>query len=654
MDWLIILISSIFPLFFLPFLTNPVFEGKLFYLAGAVLVIFLVAGARLIRLKKLTYSLAPLDLLVGLFLLVNVVSWFFLPQGARVRSLVQPLGLGSVLFLVFYYLILSQARFAGKSRKILNGLTVSFALISLFSIILFVLPDGFNPSWLRFVRWLSIDTPAVLAQVLVPWAVFIIAAIAREVKKKDRLDRLWLAPLGVIILVGAGVGLYQTLKAKPVFLDWFSSWAISTESFKRNLLVGVGPGNFNVAFNLYRPLEFNQGDNWSLRFGASRSWLLHVWTELGIVGLAVVVFLFLRSLKGLKRREAGRALFLFWLVLLLFPGNTITLFLLFTCLALVRGRGREKGFSLVVGEKGRDIASPVFGGLLIVLALALGFLGYRYLKGEILFYRSLVAASEGKAGDTYNLQLQAINQNRLLLGYRISFSQTNLALANALAAKGKELTDDERRQISQLLAQAVDEAKAAVALEPRNVVGWENLSQVYRQMINVAQGADQWAITAYQQSLALDPLNPRLRVDYGGLLYGLGQFEAAERQFEAAVNLNPDYANAWYNWAWAAKQQDKLQEAVQRMQQAVNLIEVDSPDYQRAFAELEEWKKDLGETAAKEEEGKEPEELTPPQPLPTPIEEPIVLPEEAAPPEVEEVTPEPTQSLPTPTPTPGD
>jgi len=655
MLYLIIILSFVFPLFFLPIISDPILGAKAFFLAVWTLLILVVAGLKLIRSKKLAYSIKPLDILVLLFALINWVSWYFLPSGAKVRSLIQPLGVGSVTALTLFYYSLVQLNAKNKKEKVANTLALSAAIVSLVSIVSFVL-GGIGPQIIRNVlTWISFGSPFLVLEFLIPLSVFVVAGIVKGKKEKSK-GSLKLVVLGVVLLVGVGVCAYQSIKARPVFLDWFSSWAISAESFKRKTFLGVGPSNFTSAFTLYRPAEFNQTDNWALRFSASRSWFLQVWTEVGLVGFGLLVLMLLRSLPLIRKSRFGLFLAAAWLILIVFPGNIVNVFVLFLALALTRGKAEERSFALTVGDRGKNGAPPIAGALMVITALLSGYFVIRGFWAENLFYRSLQAAAQNKGGDTYNLQLDAINENRFSSQFRTTFAQTNLALAISLASKGEELTDQDRTQITQLMGQAVSEGKAAVALDPTNAVAWENLAQIYRQLVGVAEGADQWVVATYQQTISMDGLNPRLRVDYAGLLYAMGAYADAARQLEVAVNLRSNYANAWYNWAWSLKQLNLLEDAVIKMQQTVNLVDPSSADYEKAKGELDQWQEELGKAVAEQKKKQELTELTQPEPLPSPkLEEPIRLPEEAAPPleketakeeTVEEisptVTPEPT------------
>ncbi len=648
MSFIISIIVFLFPLFFFPLMTNPVFGAKNLFFGAAVAASLIFAGFKLILYKKqenkLTYSTAPLDVFVFLFLLVNIISWYFLPQGARVRSLIQPIGLGSVIVFTFFYLIVAQSNIKEKFNYILYSLTASSVILSLVSIILFILPESYAAGWVGYLNFLTFGSPFILGQFLALISILLITKIVSEINQQGEVRQWWLAVATVIIVVGLGTNIYRAVQVKPPLLDWFSSWATTVEAFKRKPVFGVGPQNYNTAFNRFRPREFNQTEFWNIRFGAPHSWFLQVWAELGIVGLAVIVLLLIRGISVSKTKPVLKYFLIStWLVLLIFPGNLIAVFLLFLGLGLVRGKGKEKEFNLVIGEKSQHGATYLLGGGLIILGLAGGYFLYNLFLPEVTFFRAIQAAAENKGAETYDLQFKAINQNRFIQTYRISFSQTNLAFATNLVLQsqeqGRQLSEEEAGQLQQLISQAVDQARAAVALEPQNVVGWENLAQVYRRLIGIVENADQWAITSYQQAISLDSINPRLRVDFGGLLYAFGQYEEAARQFEIAVNLKNDYANAWYNWAYALKEQDKLQAAVERLQQAANLVDREGADYQTVQSELDEWLAELDEEERPIEAEPATEEITRPDTLPeTQLDEPIVLPDDAAPPLDEGVT----------------
>ncbi len=664
---LVYLLSVVFalPLFFFPWLPSSVFGAKQFFLILALLVLFLITALRLLTKNKLEYKTSFLDIWPILFLIVNIISWFSLPPGTRVSSLIQPLGIGTVLVLVLWYLAWGQSKVKENKNKIFQALFLSALIISLASVALFVLPDSMgNNTIVVNLRRLGLANALLRFELLLLVGVLVVSEIVKELKENETLTRWWLGVVAVFVLVGLGVNSYQLFQDQPRFLDWFSSWATAVETFKRRPLRGIGPGNYIVAFNLYRPREFNQTDFWSVRFGSAHSWILQVWTELGLLGLVVIGLLVYFSIKAAQRGNDKRLVWLLsaiWLMLAFLPGNLLLLFLLFLTLALVRNRVKEDDFSLSVGEKDQNIAPMLVSVLLLALMVASGFFFFKAVKADYLFYKAVEAASQNRGGESYQLQSQAIQTNRFISSYRLSFAQTNLAIANNIIQQvrqeGQELTEEQRQQVSQLINQAVNEAKAAVALEPRRAYNWENLAQVYRQLVNLAQGAEQWTLSSFQQAVSLDSLNPRLRISYGGFLYGLGQYEEAARQFEIAVNLKPDYANAWYNWAHATKEQDKLEQAVARLQQAVSLVDRDSRNYEEVREELAQWKEELGREVEEPVSEREEEELTRPEPLPTKqLEEPIELSEEAAPPIEEEIETEeeiaPTvtpKSTPTPT-----
>ncbi|KKU03134.1 MAG: hypothetical protein UX03_C0022G0013, partial [Candidatus Woesebacteria bacterium GW2011_GWE1_45_18] len=157
---------------------------------------------------------------------------------------------------------------------------------------------------------------------------------------------------------------------------------------------------------------------------------------------------------------------------------------------------------------------------------------------------------------------------------------------------------------------------------------WENLGRTYQSIMAFATGADAFAITSFNQAVALDPTNPNLRIALGGIFYSLGRYDEAVRTFELAVLSKPDLANGHYNLAIALREKGNLEDAIAQLNAVLSLVEKDSEDYNLVKTEIENLEKKL---PAKEAEGTE--SLTPPTPAEEPVlKPPLTLPEEATPP----------------------
>jgi tetratricopeptide (TPR) repeat protein len=117
-----------------------------------------------------------------------------------------------------------------------------------------------------------------------------------------------------------------------------------------------------------------------------------------------------------------------------------------------------------------------------------------------------------------------------------------------------------------------------------------------------------------------------LKLNLGGLFYGLNNFESADRVFEEVVVSKNDYANGWYNWAYSGKQLGKLEVAVNRMKKALELVPASSTDYETANKILVEWQKELdaankkrANEAKQQTANQEEKTLTTPEALPSQV-----------------------------------
>jgi tetratricopeptide (TPR) repeat protein len=256
---------------------------------------------------------------------------------------------------------------------------------------------------------------------------------------------------------------------------------------------------------------------------------------------------------------------------------------------------------LPIGEKGFNLMPYLVSSLLL---LVFGFGGYKVVRAVAAdyFWRvSLVATSKNDGSGAYNNQIKAIAMNPNLADYRAIYAQTNLALAQNFlnVEQGQDVTEENKQKASTLVQQAVREAQAAVSLDQKISAYWVNLGSIYRALVGVVDGTLDWSVQSYQQAAVVDPANPSVYMELGSMYYGVKDYATAERYFEEAVTNKQNYANAWYNWAYAAKQQNKLQLAVNRLEQALALVPNDSEDYTKAKEEFDKWEKEYNEAVAK-------------------------------------------------------
>jgi tetratricopeptide (TPR) repeat protein len=215
-------------------------------------------------------------------------------------------------------------------------------------------------------------------------------------------------------------------------------------------------------------------------------------------------------------------------------------------------------------------------------------------------------------------------------------------------SKKKDLNDKDKTDITNLIQQAIQEAKNAVVLNPGRSGNWEILARTYQSIGAIAKGADDFAIQSLSQSVVLDPLYPPLRVSLGGLYYKKGDYDSAQKVFELAIAAKNDYANAHYNLAYALKEKGKIEDAINQLSVVLSILDPDSADYETAKKALEDFqsKKKVvetqnGENLTAPEKSQEPI-IKPPLELPTGS-EPPVTPEPT--PVLENTTPEGTVSL---------
>lgn len=420
-----------------------------------------------------------------------------------------------------------------------------------------------------------------------------------------------------------------TTSFKEIQLPVEASWKVAISSFRDKPAFGSGPSTFLFNFSQYKPVSMNLTPLWNLRFDTGFNEYFQVLATLGALGflafISTIFMMFKVASKVLRNQDSltfslGLSIITFILVLALHTATPVVwvlgILLIASLIALRKSEGKVEEFTLGIktqkitqasGINSSSLDNMITGDVLpiilfipiIILSLVGMWQTYRVVSADVYHRLGLNSISQ-KGLTVYDHLRQAETLNPVIDLYRTDMAQTNFLIANAIAqaklpnesSPGGSLTDQDKASIQQFLSQSINEARAAVALSPRSAQNWEILASIYRQITGVAQNALQFSLDSYGRAISLDPYNPLLRLNIGGLYYSIKNYDMAIRFFDDAVNLKPDYANAYYNLSIALRDKGNLKEAEAVGEKVVQLLQTntENPDYKVAAEYLKDLK----------------------------------------------------------------
>jgi len=638
------------PLFFLP-LTTDYFQFQkliLFILLTAVALVSWLIYNFSVKTVRLTFSplLLPWLILTALSLVSTIINSPNNPEAWASRP--------ALFVALFIYFVLATTLINSSKtvKKILNGLLAVGTVLAMQSLL--SITGAFTslglPAYLANKAFSFTGSP--LTAVIFLLTLLPIGLIFAFKTKAGPNKLVYFLVSGLLIssLILTGYQLLPKQELAPLLLPKLAGWSIAVDTLKTKPFLGAGPMDFLNQFTQFKPISLNQTNLWAVNFNSSGNEYLNLLTNLGLLGLAAFLLLIFTWNKLVKRdpgtRITGSQMAVNWAVVVLLiaafliPFTALHWILLTGLFSLSVGLNKAKNLTKVkdviltinaitvvepleitpVNQTAANtVILPVLLGIpLLILVVISGYKIGRLYASEYTFANSLIAADANKGADTYNLQIKTINLNPNIDRYHLAYSTTNLALASSLSTQ-TDLTDQDKQTITQLVQQAVSEARTATQLNPNKSSAWANLANIYRQLINFAEGADNFSIAAYTRAVQLDPANPQLRLDFGSLLYSLKRWDEAVARFQEAAQLKPDFANAYYNLSHAFQDQEKFLEAYQAMQSVVSLVPADSADAQKVQTELTDLQAKLPPTTAAETTApaaNSAAQLTEPSPLP--------------------------------------
>lgn len=631
--------AFLFPIFFVTTTTEIFILPKQLFIIGIALLLLIAFGTQTIVERKITVKSSPFNLPLVLLGVVILASALF--SANMYDSLLQAV---PVLMLLLMYIVVINMIDDAISFKILvfsllGGGAVS-ALITVLSFLkIYIFP--FAATQNQYFN----THGSVIQQIiyLVPLATLGIYHLVKQ-SKKGNFDYNFgfYTFTAVVMIVGVATMIYQivTLPEKPIILPFMYGFQIAlatisqeTQRLLQSFLVGSGYGTFASDFTRFKPISFNtEQDLWSLVFSYSSSYFLELVATTGVLGTIAYLFLTLKVLRTKVSSMHGiyAALLVTLLMSYLLPFSYVSVFLLVMLLGLYTSylylnkheTVYEFTLSLIAWkeslrnltmpgdaaeETGHHVvrkSSPYLPiGFTVLIVLLSGFIAFftaKYALAENKFRNSLTTESLNSGQQTYDLQRSAIETFPYKSDYYRVFSQINLALANSVLnnqPQGSTPSAQTQQTVLGLLQQSINAGRVGAQLAPQTSGNWVQLSQVYRNLIGVGQNAESFAVASLQQAIRLDPLNPQLYIQLGGIYYQLELYEQAQNQFQLAVNLKPDLANAHYNLGHALEAKNDYQNALIQYELVRQLTVNDKENVKKITAEIEALKKKAGDKA---------------------------------------------------------
>lgn len=662
---------AVVPWFFLPFTQEYFLTQKFYLLLTVVLISVTLSALSLLISKHIKLLKTPFDKVLLFFSISQIIAVLFSSTN-KIQALTSiPWGLAPILTCIAaYYVFVNTLTKTGDKNRTMLFFELGMLFAALVTVIFWFGPlnNAQLSTQLDFLKNMRFSPIGNVLDVLIMTGLLSIVSIVRVIQNILHSKRpSYVSIIGMLIgLVAVTLVGYrgffppegqQAFQLPPLE----SSWVASVESMKslRTAVVGVGIDNYETAFTAAKPRSYNASEYWQTNFNLASSMVLHIWTESGIFGLLTYLLLWLyiiREVYGLfAEKDKESKVYAAWavylgLVTLLLPASFITLLL---TIMLCVGLG-QKAYEYNEEKVSVDLhAMPLLYIAIVLIMLGvvggIGFLGYRAYAAELYFKSSIdgIRSNDGQA--VYNGLVKAMQTNPYIERYHVQFSQVNLLLANNISKK-EDLTDKDREDIARFIQLAISEAKVPVQLNPNKVGYWNNLAVIYRNIINVAQGAESWTIASYRRAILQDPNNPLLRLNLGGVYYSLKDYDEAEKLFEQSAGLKPDWPNAFYNLAWAQYQNQKFDRAVANLENVLKVLDDKSEDYKKAKENLEAFKAaavDIKKKTASESAGiRQGEQLNLPKEPNPQLSPAIQLPESAGPESEIKVTPSPTDTVP--------
>lgn len=448
----------------------------------AVSIFFLIAAALRIAGWKPSWSwMAGVYLVVMALACAQRLGWVDLSPGGEAARVFSPVG---------------NALMVGWASVLMLAGAFSFRVLpwSRWLVI------GAGIGWLA---WLDYSEMWIALLIALLGGQFIRAIVIRT-KTESGAFSLSLARIGSVIALVLWVVPIPRSPTIPTLITtpWVQSVAVVRTAWQEAPFFGIGQGKWSSYVERIRPVEMNTGPLFALRFDTGANWWLTSAAEGGIMGLLLRALFFLAliiHLIRLARDEDDRVVD----IVLVLAGFAIVSFAhpytwLLAVLFAVFGyaAGHEYAWPSSA-RRSAGVAMTIIG----LMAIGMFFWEAQRLMADRAARAGLMSGSS--SASVVALE-SAVRRSPWVPDYAIAL----------VWARSRQITDQLRdsttahETLQQSLVRGVESAKNLTARWPVSADAWMARGGLYLAIAPATQGADQFAIQAYQEGMKYAPQHP--------------------------------------------------------------------------------------------------------------------------------------------------
>ena len=606
-------------------------EGKIslnFSLLNLAIIVFLVVLGLSTLFSSYRYGSLwgwPLNVAPALLTILGFALLYFLIvnifQKTEIFGLLFTLALSSFLAVLFGGLqLFSKFLLPFDFAKISSFNTIGtvnslgvFAALLLPLIISLIFTSKRFIKFLLMIFGLAMLGLIFLVNFWVAWTVLLIgmaAILIFAISRRETFSTTWLTLPMFLLVIALCFGIFRVsipglpvtpLEVSPSQTTTFNIAAQTLKESIPALFLGSGPSTFVYDYSKFKPEAISQTAFWEVRFSSGASEILDKLATTGILGLISLlgilgVFFWFTSKRLMKKVAKddsfwvlGLGIFASWFAtaagLFFYPANLSLgfLFWIFTASFIVFAPSplsSQKWWGVKSWELKPSSLVNIWVSFIFIFILIFGagifFLGGQRYIAEVRYSQGIEAQRAGDNQASIDYLLNAVSHTGGSQdNYWRDLSQVYLFRINEELLRKDVSQEELGRVIPPLVSNAVNSAKQATDISPKNVANWSVRGFVYRNVINLIGGAEEWAIKSYQKAAELEPTNPYIYTEMGRVYLAKNERDKAREQFQKALELKSDYAPAHFQMATISVSEGKTEEAIEKMEEAKQLSPFD-------------------------------------------------------------------------------